>query len=66
MFTDTLQNSPCLMFPTADHLTQFHVQQLNDNDPSGPKDVNMRGRMIVGVNHESPPIDAKNRRHSAS
>jgi hypothetical protein len=39
--------------------------EIDDDNPAGPMDVNMRRQMVVRINDDPPAIDAQDRGHGA-
>jgi len=63
MVRNQLQRSSHFTLAAIDDLANFKPHQINHDNPSGPEYVDMRGRMIVRVDHHSQTTAAQNRRH---
>lgn len=50
-------------FIATDDFSNIHRDKVGQDDPSGPKHMNMRGGMVIVINHKPQTISAQNRRH---
>jgi len=60
---DQAKNTSGLRLTATDGLSHLGSEQIDHHDPSRPNDVDVRRRMIVGVDHDPEPVDAQDRRH---
>jgi hypothetical protein len=53
----------CVARVAGNRLANVRAEQIYHHDPSGTEDMDMRGRVIVQVDHDPQPVDAKDGRH---
>jgi hypothetical protein len=60
---DQPQNAIGLTLVTANDISDLRRRKVDDDHPSGSKNMNMRGRMVVGVDNDPQTVDAQDRGH---
>jgi len=63
MARDQLQGAARFALAAIDHLANFEPDQIDHDNPSRSKHVDMRWRVIVRVDHQPQRSAAQNRRH---
>lgn len=64
MVGDQVQGSPGIRFIAADNFSYVRPRQNDHHDPSWSNDVDMRRRVVVRVDDDPQPVDAKDRWHT--
>jgi hypothetical protein len=55
--TDQAQHTPRFALIAADDLAHFQPNQIDHHDPPGADHMDVRGRVIVGVNNDPESFD---------
>lgn len=63
MFRNEPQSLPSVMFGASNRLAQFQPDEVDDDLPPRPYDVNVGGRVVVGVDDDPETAEAQDRRH---
>ena len=63
MIGNETQNTPGLPLVAADDFSHFRPKQIDHHDPSRTDDVDMRRRVVVGIDHDPQSLEAQDRRH---
>lgn len=64
MFGDQPQSPPGVMFAASDRLPQLQTNDVDDDLPPRSYDVNMGGRVVVGIDDDPETAEAQDRRHT--
>lgn len=64
MAGDKAQDPSRFMFATTDRLAQIEVHEIDRDLPPWSDDMNMRRRMIVGIDDDPETVEAEDRRHA--
>src|SRR4051794_31888008 len=60
---DETQNTLGLSLIAADDFSHLRPEQIYHYDPSRTDDVDVRRRVVVGIDHDPQSIEAQDRRH---
>ena len=63
MIGNETQNTPGLSLVAADDFSHFRPEQIDHYNPSRTDDVDMRRRVVVGIDHDPQSLKAQDRRH---
>lgn len=63
MIGNETQNTPGLPLVAADDFSHFRPEQIDHHNPSLTDDVDMRRRVVVGIDHDPQSLEAQDRRH---
>ena len=64
MPSDQSQDPAGFALITGDDLPNLQLDEIDHYHPSRPENVDMRGRMVVGVDHDPQAVDTQDRGHS--
>ena len=63
MIGNETQNTPGLPLVAADDFSHFRPEQTDHHNPSRTDDVDMRRRVVVGIDHDPQFLEAQDRQH---